>query len=92
MQLTPSKKFWLLGVVSGAVTFVHDVPFHMASCAWKTLPLYHCPTATQKPLPAHDTPLNSPLVPDPGLGLGTTDHVVPFQTSANETKSLLAFV
>ena len=51
----------------------------------------HCPTATQKLAPAHDTPTNSPLVPAPGLGVVTTVQSEPFQTWASETKSLLAF-
>ncbi len=82
----------MLGVASGAVTFVQAEPFHVASWAWKTVPLYHRPAATQKPLPAHETESNSPLVPAPGLGVGVIVHAVPFQVAANETKSWLLSV
>ena len=37
------------------------------------------PTAVQAAAVAHDTP--SRMLPGPGLGLGTTDHLVPFQDS-----------
>ena len=39
------------------------------------------PTAVQVAAEAHDTPLSMSTVPGPGLG--TTDHLVPFQDSGS---------
>jgi hypothetical protein len=90
-QATPPRKLSTVVSDSGAVMFVQDVPFHVASWLCHTDPVNHSPTATQKLAPAHDTPSNCPLVPEPGLGVVTTVQPEPFQTWASETKSLLAF-
>jgi hypothetical protein len=61
----------------GLGTTLHVVPSH-DSIRLFTFP--EIPTATQSVADTHDTPLRVATLPD-GVGLGTTDHPVPFQAS-----------
>jgi hypothetical protein len=69
----------------GVATIDHFAPFHRSTNGlnW-VLSMEEFPTAKQLFVPAHEMLLSSTLDAPAGVGMATTDHLVPFHRSAND--------
>jgi hypothetical protein len=77
---TPAKLERMFGVA----TIDQDVPFHCSTRVDTLLDVLAPPTAVQFEAEVHETPERLYVVPVDGLGLGTTDQVVPFHCSIRD--------
>src|ERR1700689_3764155 len=81
---TPFSALDPSGLAFGLGTTDHEMPSHCSTRGFEGLPLsWKEPTATQVEAVTQDTWLSETDCPEPTLGLGTTDHTVPFHCSIN---------
>src|ERR1700722_14864029 len=85
-QETPVSPWLNVVEVFGLVVIVHAVPFQVSIRFWSRGPAaLLCPTASQKPVPAHETARRRLPVPVVAGGVVTSVQAVPFHISLKGT-------
>jgi hypothetical protein len=80
-QATPFRSGKCAPTGFGLGTTVHDDPFHRSMSVLKVPPVTELPTAKHSDALAHVTPANLDCVAPAALGLGISDHALPFHCS-----------
>ena len=70
---------------TGTVCNAQVVPFHDMACDWRTLSASRLPTASQVPVPAHETPYNVLVNVPAGSGVDWMTHAPSSHRSARGT-------